>query len=111
MLVTPGGVEHLQSRTREQVHVGVVRCRFAPNVRSRIQVGKRRVAVDRAKRKTKHLIEELHWIEMQLPDSGQFDKKVLTNVSKTNNTYEDEGQDGERGRPKTCIHNKHGDTL
>jgi len=40
-----------------------------------------------------------------------FDKRALTNVPVTSNTYEDEGQEGEHSRPNTCTHYKHGDAL
>lgn len=57
VLVIPVAIGDPRSRTYEQVRVGVERCRFTSNVRSRIQVGEQRVAVDRAKRITKYHIE------------------------------------------------------
>ena len=53
-------------RTQGQVRIDVVRRRFTPNVRSRVQVGEKRVAVDRAKRKGKHRIEHIRRIELHL---------------------------------------------
>ena len=56
----------------EQVHIGIV-CgrRFASNVRSGIQVGEKCVAVNGAKRKSKHRVQQIRRIEVQLQVSGQ----------------------------------------